>query len=45
MKIKDILFIILAIYVLSVIEFDKNAFKALITGAVITYCVMRRLGK
>lgn len=44
MKIKDIVFIALVIYILTLINWDKETIKAIITGIVVTYLVMRRIG-
>ncbi len=42
-KITDVLAVACFAYALSCIDFDKEAIKAFATGAVIVYCVMRRL--
>lgn len=42
MKIRDIIFLILIIYIITLISWDKEAVKAIVTGIVATYYVMRR---
>ncbi len=42
-KITDVLAVLCFAYALSSINFDKEAVKAFAAGAVIVYCVMRRL--
>lgn len=42
MKIKDIIFVILVAYTFTLIDFDREVVKGLITGGVITYYLMRR---
>lgn len=45
MKLKDILFAVAVIWALTFIDFDKEALKALVTGAVTSYYLTRRMYK
>jgi hypothetical protein len=42
-RISDVLSVVCFAYALSCINFDKEAVKAFAAGAVMVYCVMRRL--
>ena len=40
---KDIVIVILAICIISLIEFDKEAIKAFVTGAALVWILMKRV--